>query len=176
MNIEIIQKYNKEEIKDIIALCDDAFVEPISQLDNFDLMLNKLSDFSVFLAAYIENEIVGYAAFYANDMENKISYLTLIGIKPKFQSMGIGYQLLNYCEKESINRGMLQMKLEVKKYNENAIRFYQKHGFVYLCEHDENSFYMLKSLSWYIAPNCAYSSIGGNINLSVLLFSITYMY
>lgn len=144
--LEIRKVNNSSQIQEIISFCDDSFREPILKREGSQEMLYKVTNFSIFLVAYVGEDIAGYAAFYANDNVNKIAYLTLIAIKPEFQSKGIGCELLTKCEELALNNGMTEMKLEVKKYNTGAMRFYEAHGYLYLSECNKNSFFMIKKL------------------------------
>lgn len=92
-----------------------------------------------------DQTIQGFSAFYANDTQNKVAYLTMIAVKEEYRREGIGDKLLSFVEKESKLRGMNQLKLEVSISNLGAIKFYEKHGFCIL-EQNENAYYMIKNL------------------------------
>jgi len=49
-----------------------------------------------------------------------------VGVLPRYQNQGIGTQLMEAAYAEGIRRGCMRCFLEVRKSNENAIRFY--HG------------------------------------------------
>ena len=57
-------------------------------------------------------------------------HITNVAVHPEFRHQGIGDQLvselLSLCEKENIDL----VTLEVRKSNQNAIKLYEKHGFV----------------------------------------------
>jgi ribosomal-protein-alanine N-acetyltransferase len=52
-----------------------------------------------------------------------------VGVLPRYQNLGIGTQLMEAAYAEGIRRGCMRCFLEVRKSNENAIRFYQRHKF-----------------------------------------------
>lgn len=136
---------NRDEIDSIIRVCDKAFAEPVTEREIYSDLLQKLHQKGLFVFAY-QDAPMGYAAFYANDSETKTAYISLIAVKPEYQKLHIGKQLLNCCLEIAQMYGMQSCSLEVKKDNRNAIRFYQANGFVFLSER-ENSFLMTRKLA-----------------------------
>jgi predicted double-glycine peptidase len=53
-----------------------------------------------------------------------------LAVDPAFRGKGFGDRLLRECELESARRDCDKITLEVRQDNENAIRFYEKHGYV----------------------------------------------
>ena len=135
-----------QAIVDIISNCNPEFIKSIAMQSTFDDMLQKIIHNAVFIVASIDDIPVGYIAFYANDSINKTAYVSLLAVNPDYHNQGIGHTLMQECEKVALNNGMCQIKLTVRKLNENAIRFYQKHDFTYLRDLDEIRIYMIKSL------------------------------
>lgn len=90
--------------------------------------------------------MLGYAAMYANDLETKIAYITLVAVKPEYQGRHIGKSLLCACESLARQRGMRGIKLEVSKENDNAIAFYKRFGFQDMEQQNQDSMYMIKEL------------------------------
>ena len=105
----------------------------------------KLAEKAEVYIAREKNESVGITCFYANDNINYCGYITLIGIKTKYQKQGYGKELLSFTEKEMNKLKMKIIKLEVDKDNFNAQKFYIKNGFNKF-EEKEKSFYMIKSI------------------------------
>lgn len=52
-----------------------------------------------------------------------------VGVYPEFQNQGIGTRLMETAYAEGIRRGCRRCFLEVRKSNQNAIRFYYRHNF-----------------------------------------------
>lgn len=128
----------------VIKKCDSAFNVPIQQREYYPNLFAKMNAAAEFLVAY-NSDILGYAAMYANNMETRIAYITLLGVRPQYQKTQVGKRLVRACEEIAAQRGMKQLKLEVLKENKQAIGFYKHIGFVNIDESD-NSFYMLKNL------------------------------
>ena len=84
--------------------------------------------------------MLSFAAVYMNDNENKIAYISSIGINEQERSKHFGSKLISYCEKESKKNGMRTIQLEVNKENTTANIFYLKNGYSYLQKESQNSF------------------------------------
>lgn len=136
---------DKNEICRIIKACDAAFEEPVSEREIYSELLQKICRYGIFAFA-CQEEPAAYCAFYANDSESLTAYISLIAVKPEYQRLHIGKQLLEYCLKTAVDRGMQFCALEVKKNNPSAMHFYQENGFVFWSER-ENSYLMRKKLT-----------------------------
>lgn len=99
----------------------------------------------IFVVAYHAN-VLGYAVLYANNLSEYEGYLTLIAVLPEYQGKKVGQTLLLECCDIAYNRGMKRVKLEVKRDNEKAIRFYLKNGFTFDKHCSDQSDYMVKLL------------------------------
>lgn len=106
----------------------------------------KFTNYANVYAIY-ENKYIGFAAVYMNDNENKIAYISSIGINEQERSKHLGTKLINYCENEAKRNGMDVIQLEVNKKNTIANLFYLKNGYSYLKKESENSFFMEKKLT-----------------------------
>jgi ribosomal protein S18 acetylase RimI-like enzyme len=56
-------------------------------------------------------------------------YLELLALLPPFQRQGIGGSLLERFESEAVARGARNLFVCASSFNENALRFYRRHGF-----------------------------------------------
>ena len=93
-------------------------------------LAEKMSRFGCFLVSYFDEDIAGFAGYYANDMTSKTGYLSVIVISQKYRGKGVGNRLLRECLDDCRRRGMKKCRLEVNKSNQGAIRFYIANGFV----------------------------------------------
>lgn len=142
---EICILTEKEQKIKAIKLCDSAFEKPVFSRNNSETLISKIDKHAHFIVV-CHREIVGYCAIYANDNINQTAYITLLAVRPQFQNMHIGKQLLRAASKLASDQGMKYVKLEVSSNNINAIRFYQRNGFVELCAHGKGSIYMQKTI------------------------------
>ncbi|MBU7555490.1 GNAT family N-acetyltransferase [Pediococcus ethanolidurans] len=60
---------------------------------------------------------------------SKYTWTFGIGVSPKFQSLGIGGQLLEHFKQFAKKSGVHKIHLRVLGTNPDAIQFYKKHGF-----------------------------------------------
>lgn len=147
MTFYMIEAAEPNTINEIITTCDEAFVNPISKADYYSSLLEKISKYAIVMVAKKDDDLLGYAAFYANDQTSRTAYLTLIGVRPNCQKQGVGKKLLMQAEYISHSKGMVKINLEVKKINSGAIAFYERQGYHYLKECSDDSIYMTKCLS-----------------------------
>ena len=115
--------------RDIMIQCDSAFTESISLRSDFEVYLDKIHEFGIFIAAKANNIVLGYAVMYANDKITKEAFVTLICVKEEFQGKGIGSLLMADCYQKAIIAGMRSMRLEVLKADSTQKNFYEKQGF-----------------------------------------------
>ena len=99
---------------------------------------------SEFYFIYLDGQQAGYLKVNSNEAQSEnISDESLeierIYIRNKFQGKGLGKYLINKAEEIAINKKKKSIWLGVWEKNENAIKFYEKQGFVQTGAH---SFYM----------------------------------
>ena len=141
---QILGTSEQYEMDAVIRRCDAAFNEPVAQRIIYPKLLEKLHQNGQFIFAY-NGESLGYCAFYANDPEHKNGYISLIAIAPECQKMHIGTRLLKESLANMQTYGMENCLLEVRKNNQNAIRFYKDNHFT-ITEERENSYLMKRVL------------------------------
>jgi ribosomal protein S18 acetylase RimI-like enzyme len=57
------------------------------------------------------------------------AYLELLALLPEFQNQGIGSAVLDWLEHEALRREARNLWACASSFNENALRFYTRHGF-----------------------------------------------
>jgi len=104
-------------------------------------LLKELADPQMtFYFVYSDNEIVGYFKLNENEAQSDIKdknaiELERIYVKSEFQGKKIGYSMLNQVKHIAINKNMCYLWLGVWEKNTNAIRFYERNGFVKFGRH-----------------------------------------
>ena len=92
---------------------------PYNCCDSREKLIDKKSD--IFLLV-IDNDIIGSVAIYDNEIDDLI-------VNPKYQGQGYGKEVLffaiSYMQKNKIE----PVKLCVLKWNEKAVKLYEKYGF-----------------------------------------------
>ncbi len=106
----------------------------------------KLSSYANFYLAKENGENIGVLAFYANDTQNRMAYISLIGVKNSLQGKGYGKWLLENCVKMAKENKMEKIALEVDDDNQNAIMFYERNGFDFANKTQNNSQIMQKDI------------------------------
>ena len=137
---------DSEDKKRVIVQCDDAFADPAVRRSVFGSLFAKIDASAEFLAAYT-HEPMGYIALYANDTQDHIAYITLLAVKPPYQSRHVGSALLDAGIRLAAEKGMKYVRLEVNAANAGAIRLYERKGFAKQANTPNGSIYMLKRLS-----------------------------
>lgn len=134
------------EKKKVIEKCDGVFIDGILKKKNYRDIFDKIDRNAYLIVSYDINNPIGYAALYANDYENRIAYISMIGVISKMQGRHIGSQLLDKCIELAKREGMYFIKLEVYKKNEKAIEFYKRKGFKAQTKSSEEKIYMVKDI------------------------------
>ena len=125
---------------------DPYFPVQLHERPDPEALLLKMLRFADFIVAADGDEPVGLAVIYANDLESRMAYVTMFGVKDEYGRRGIGRKLMAACEELALSRGMDRIRLEVLDSNERAVRFYEKNGFVRTGACSEDSSYMEKVL------------------------------
>lgn len=103
----------------------------------YPVLVEKIHQKGKCILAY-NGQALGYCAFYANDSEQKNAYISLIAVAPECQKLHIGTKLLRDSFEMMRACGMNHCLLEVRKNNQNAIRFYKTNHFVMIEEREES--------------------------------------
>lgn len=130
-NVTISSISDKNEIQSALQSCSLYFYnQEINNPNCIEKLSEKFAVFGRFLVAYQNDRLLGFCAYYANDMEKFISYLSMIILVPDARGRGVSTLLLNSMIDDCKKLGMQSIELEVADSNERAIRFYKKRGFI----------------------------------------------
>lgn len=122
-------KASVAEIADHLSCCDADFVPPLSGRVEVNDYAEKIVSRAMRFEAWSGGTIVGLAAIYCNDLENRIAYITSISVLKEWMGKGIATQLMNFCIEYAKTSDMQQIHLEVASGNTPAIRLYERNGF-----------------------------------------------
>ncbi len=113
-------------------------LESLREEKAIEFFAKKFSKYAnVVVAENKENKIIGFIVYYANDFNSRSSFITMIATLPEFRGMHVGQLLLNFCKKDIRSKGFLFIKLEVRKENLAAQKFYEKNGFIIISEKEK---------------------------------------
>lgn len=130
VSIELLPtQISLSEFVSILKHYDFYFHPRLSELNVIDIWAEKVYSNAIIDCFKDENnQLIGLAAYYCNDLENFVAYLTLIFIDKKFQGKGLANRMFNQILQTSKLKGMRTLKLECAKENLQAQRFYEKMG------------------------------------------------
>lgn len=127
----------------IVRLGENAFDKPLSEAIDIPKLSEKWSRYAKFLIVKNEEELAALIVYYENRLE-KFLYITHFVVMPNYRHMGLGHYALK-CLLQSSDDGYEQIRLEVRKDNMNAQKFYKKEGFV-IQEEKENSYLLVRNI------------------------------
>lgn len=119
----------KEELTKILEAHNDSengiFISiPISEY------VTKITRYATVIPYWVCGDLKGFIAYYNNDKSKNLAFLTMILIGRDFQGRGLGKLLIEFSIKDLTKKGFKNYGLEVLKSNENAIRLYERLGFI----------------------------------------------
>ena len=114
----------QQDVVQAASLEAQIFSQPWSEQGFSDAL--KLTH-TVFLVADEGGSVAGYIGMYLSLGEGEI---TNVAVAPEFRRRGIADALLTEIKREAAECGVTSLVLEVRVSNQNAIRLYEKHGFV----------------------------------------------
>lgn len=146
-----IKKGGVEDIETVQLLANEIWPVAYSKIlspAQLAFMLNKFysrealqNQILIFKHQFIiatENSVpVGFASYSAHDAELSVFHLHKLYVANQMQGKNIGKQLLDHLCNEIKNNGATSIQLNVNRYN-NAISFYNKHGFSIIREEDND--------------------------------------
>lgn len=136
----------KEEIIAIIKQYQKYFDSLVNDIELAMNIADKIFKHGMLLACICQHEVIGFCAFYANDLNSRVSFITLIAVNDKYQNIGMGKKILQKVCEISKKAGMDKIRLEVNDQNVNAISFYEKNGLYFEKKCSDNSKLMIKDL------------------------------
>lgn len=77
----------------------------------------------------VQGNLAGFVAYYCNDPSKDISFLTMLCVDSQYLGKGIGKHLLHSSISYVKSMGFSNFGLEVKEYNQPAIKIYKNAGF-----------------------------------------------
>ncbi len=129
----MIRTMQPEDLAAVCAIEKENFSLPWSEKSFLESM--ERND-TVFLTAFLENEVAGYVGCYCIDGTGEI---TNVAVKSDCRRKGIGSLLLEKLFTEGALLDTQEYFLEVRESNEAAIALYSRQGFV--CEGIRKNFY-----------------------------------
>ncbi len=135
--MEIVYTQNKvnfEDIYEILRLTSPNFIPPLHERVNIRDYAIKIKENAHCFEAWHNNKLIGLAACYYNNLEDRIGYLTHLSILKSYYGNGIGQQLVKQCLQYGIEHNFKSVTLEANKKNDKAIEFWENLNFEQIYE------------------------------------------
>ena len=145
-SVEFEYVNSKEKTLDLLKRFDCVFPHLKQKISSYEDYAEKLFRYANVCVCLYDGNICGLLVYYANDIETKVSYISLIGVLSEWQGKKIGKMMLDHCVARCKINGMLRLQLEVDIDNYNAIEFYKRNGFVVIGNKSATSMNMMKEL------------------------------
>jgi GNAT superfamily N-acetyltransferase len=129
---------SEKEICSHLMECNNDFIPHLDQNVSIPEYSKKIYDKSVTFEAWAGNILIGLVAAYFNDTVKYSGYITSVSIIEEYKRKGVGSVLLHTCIDYAIKSNFKEILLEVSRENKNAIRFYNKFGFLDFETKDES--------------------------------------
>lgn len=118
---------NPREKKYVLRYFDKSMFMPMSQRGNGEHIVSKIAAAADFLLAY-DREMLGFVAFYDNDVESRAAFISSIVVDPKFRRRGIAKRLFLMAARTAHEKGMNVLRLKVSARNLSARELYASMG------------------------------------------------
>lgn len=143
MEIKIASE--EKEIYEILSICkEDFYNQKLNTEESIQFLANKFYKNARVVYATENEKVQGFIAYYSNDTETKVGFVSMIIVKSNLQGMGVGTELLQYAEDDCRNKGMNCIRLEVAVENKKAREFYRKKAFFETMLKNNESIYLEK--------------------------------
>ncbi len=134
----------QEDIQAHLEGCDANFSPRLSVKVEIGEYSRKISAKARTFEAWFGGALVGLVAAYLNDRGTRSGFVTNVSVAKAFMGRGIAAALLNRCLDRSRQEGMEAIGLEVSMESREAIRLYEKLGFL---EHERKGETVLMRLT-----------------------------
>jgi len=109
--------------------------------------VDKLKKNATIISIDKNGQLIAFIAYYDNDPDCELAFLSMLAVESGSKKMGYGNTLLQISIKEIEKKGFKRYGLEVIKDNFKAIQLYEKHGFLFSGERENNFIYMEKKIT-----------------------------
>ena len=107
---------------------DSEFNPPLSSRTSLADYIAKLLKFGRVVAVCENEDIVGMAGFYCNDLESRTGFFSILAVKASFRKLGLGKTLVEAVLRTAYEAGMKRVRLETSAHAV-AFAFHERMGF-----------------------------------------------
>lgn len=92
--------------------------------------LAKIDQNARFEKKYIDGQLAGFIAFYANDYQSKHAFITMLLVDERYRRKNVAKQLLTHVLAVVKDQGFCRCSLAMRLHNFKALGLYESAGFV----------------------------------------------
>jgi ribosomal protein S18 acetylase RimI-like enzyme len=123
--VYIVRKFEPKDMFVVIKIASDTLSEKYNPAI-FNYFYETYPD--LFIVAELGKKIIGFII--GIKINKKISKILMLTVSKKYRKKNIASSLLNQFENTILKENITQIELEVSILNKNAIKFYQKRGYI----------------------------------------------
>lgn len=143
-----VKQLDEFEILKFMKNVNNDFSPSLDQRCNIKEYSKKLANNAIIIVASTKKDVIGISAFYANDIEKKIAYISFIATLSNYRHLGIASNILKVIISFLQKKGFKSLELEVYKDNTVAVKFYLSKGFKTKLQ-NETSYFLYYDLQSY---------------------------
>lgn len=138
--------FGQESLYEALKCADKENVFPTgTDIVAYSQKLRKFANFST-ITDNTNGQIMAFAAFYDNNLKEKIAYLSFIYVYKPYRGQHLAKQLVQYIINYLQAKCFKYFKLEVHQNNDAAINLYRQFGFETLSETQTQTYIMQRAL------------------------------
>lgn len=101
----------------------------VYELDDLTAYIDKLLKKACIISVTDQDILQGFLAYYANDPDKQVGFLSMLVVLPTAQRMGYGRRMVEFCLTDLVHKGYKICRTEVKENNIMAINICKRTGF-----------------------------------------------
>jgi ribosomal-protein-alanine N-acetyltransferase len=121
----------KEKIYNLMKLTIDNG-NGMYVVDDLEAYVDKIVEDACIISIVEHNKLLGFLAYYGNDLTSKKAFLSMAIIAPDAPKLGYGRRLLDFCFADLVFKGFKKCVTEVNEQNTAALNGCKKAGFTEL--------------------------------------------
>ena len=125
-----VKTASAEDVRDHLRSCDRFFKPRLSTRVDLAQYSEKIARHATTFEAWYGGELIGLAAAYFSDDDERSAFLTSVSVEERFTRRDVARTLIRMCVESAHSAGVRSVSLEVSRDALAAIELYRSHGFV----------------------------------------------
>lgn len=100
------------------------------EVDDLDSYIDKLMEKACIITIMEQDVLHGFLAYYANDYDNKVGFVSMVLTDPSTRRMGYGRRLVEFALKDLTLKGFKKCRTEVNADNTKALNALKRLNFI----------------------------------------------